>query len=333
MRAWQIHRHGSPHDALRLVEVDEPEPGPGEIRLRVRAAAVGLPDALMCRGSYAFRPALPFVAGQEVCGVVDSVGDGVELALGERLMAVTSFFDGHGGFAEATIARTDSAFRVQAAMSDVDAAAFRIGYSTAWIGLVRRGAVQAGEWLLVLGAAGGSGLAALQLGRALGARVIAVVAGEPKRELCVRMGADVVIDRMTQSVPDVVLDATGGRGADVVYDPVGGTAAGAIVRCLASGGRLLAVGFASGGWVDADIAQLARRSASIVGVYAGGLTRSELATDHEALLALAAEGRLTAVTTVVPFDAVADAVDTVDRGEAVGKIVVHVASPSDESAA
>lgn len=331
MRAWQVHRLGSPRDVLRLVDVDEPVPGPGEIRLRVRAAAIGLPDALMCRGSYAFHPALPFVAGQEVCGIVDAVGDGVALALGERLMAVTSFFDGHGGFAETTIARADSAFRVPEAMSDAEAASFRIGYSTAWIGLVRRGALQAGEWLLVLGAGGGSGLAALRLGRALGARVIGVVAGDRKRELCLRMGADVVIDRTTQSVPDAVADATRGRGVDIVYDPVGGTAGGETVRCLSSGGRLLAVGFASGAWVEADIAELVWRNASIVGVYAGGLTREELAADHEALLALAADGRISGATTVVPFDALPDSLDAVDRAEAIGKIVVRVTQPSDEA--
>ena len=149
------------------------------------------------------------------------------------------------------------------------------------------------------------------------------MAGAPKRDLCTRLGSDVVIDRTTQSVPDAVLDATDGRGVDVVFDPVGGAAAGAALRCLSSGGRLLAVGFASGRWVDADISQLVRRSASVVGVYAGGLTRSELAADHEALLALAAEGRLEGATTAVQFDSLPDALAAVDRGEAVGKFVVR----------
>jgi NADPH2:quinone reductase len=325
VHAWQVQRHGPPRDALRLVVVDEPTPGPGELRLRVRSAAIGRPDALMCRGSYAFSPTLPFVPGQEVCGTVDAVGAGVDLPVGTRLMAVTSFFDGHGGFAEAAIARSDTAFRVPDAMRDEDAAAFRIGYSTAWIGLVRRGALQPGEWLLVLGAAGGSGLAAMQLAAALGARVIAVVAGEVKRELCARSGADVVIDRTTSSVPDAVLEATGGQGADVVFDPVGGALAGATVKCLATGGRLLAVGFASGTWVDADIWEFVRRNASIVGVYAGGQTRAEAEADHESLLALAADGRLAGATRVVPFGALPDALDAVDRAESVGKLVMRVA--------
>jgi NADPH2:quinone reductase len=308
-----------------MVVIDEPAPGPGELRLRVRLAAIGRPDALMCRGSYAFSPTLPFIPGQEVCGTVDAVGAGVDLPLGTRLMAVTSFFDGHGGFAEAAIARSDTAFRVPDSMADEDAAAFRIGYSTAWIGLVRRGALQPGEWLLVLGAAGGSGLAAIHLGAALGARVIAVVAGEAKRELCSRSGADLVIDRTLSSVPDVVSEATGGGGADVVYDPVGGRFAGATVRCLATGGRFLAVGFASGTWVEGDIGEFVRRNASLMGVYAGGQTRAEAETDHESLLSLAGAGRLSGATQVVPFDTLPDALDAVDRSEAVGKLVVRVA--------
>jgi NADPH2:quinone reductase len=306
--------------------MDEPAPGPGELRLRVRAAAIGRPDALMCRGSYAFSPPLPFVPGQEVCGTVDAVGAGVDLPLATRLMAVTSFFAGHGGFAEAAIARSDTAFRVPDTMSDEDAAAFRIGYSTAWIGLVRRGALQPGEWLLVLGAAGGSGLAAIHLGAALGARVIAVVAGEAKRELCSRSGADLVIDRTVDSVPDALWEATAGDGVDVVYDPVGGEFAGAAARCLATGGRFLAIGFASGTWVDVDVGELVRRNASIVGVYAGGQTRAEAEADHESLLSLAGDGRLSGATRVVPFDALPDALDLVDRSEAVGKLVVRVAA-------
>ncbi len=209
-------------------------------------------------------------------------------------------------------------------MPDEDAAAFRIGYSTAFIGLVRRGALQAGESLLVLGAAGGSGLAAVQLGAALGARVLAVVAGEAKRVLCASAGADVVIDRTLGPVPDAVLEATGGRGVDVVYDPVGGEFAGSMARCLAPGGRLLAVGFASGRWVEPDIAELVWRNASVVGVYAGSQTRAEAEADHERLLALAAEGRLGRCTRVVPFDALPDALDSIDRAEAVGKLVVKL---------
>jgi NADPH2:quinone reductase len=326
VRAWQVHDLGPPRDALRSVDLDEPTPGPGELRIRVRAAAIGLPDAFMCRGTYAFRPQLPFVPGQEVCGVVDAVGDDVDVAIGTRVMAVTNFYDGRGGFAEETIARADTAYRVPDAMSDVDAASFRIGFSTAWIGLVRRGGLQRGDTLLVLGAAGGSGAAAVQLGRALGARVIAVAAGEERLAFCERIGADVLVDRSTQEVPDAVLEATDGNGADLVYDPVGGAPARAVVPALARGGRLLAVGFASGSWPEIDPHQLVLANASLVGVYAGGYTREENEADHEALLALALDGHLPGLATEVPFDGLPEGVAAVEASSITGKLVLRMAA-------
>lgn len=324
VRAWQVHRHGEPRDALRRVELDEPEPGPGELRVRVQAAAVGMPDVFMCRSTYAFSPPVPFVPGQEVCGMVDAVGEGVDVTIGTRVMGVTSFVDGRGGFADTTIVPAASAYRVPETMGAVDAAAFRIGFSTAWIGLVRRGGLRAGESLLVLGAAGGSGATAVQLGRALGARVLAVAAGAGKLALCERMGADVLIDRTAGPVAPAVLAATDGRGADVVYDPVGGEPATAALRAMAVGGRFLAVGFASGTWVHADTHDLVRRNQSLVGVYAGGYTRGENEADHEALLALHAAGRLDGFATTVAFDELPAAMDAVAAGTVVGKMVVNV---------
>ena len=307
---------------MRLVEIDEPTPGSGEVRLRVSAAAIGMPDAFMCQSTYALTPPLPFVPGQEVCGVVDAVGPDVEMEPGTRVMSVTSFTDGRGGFAESTIVRAVSAFRVPDDMSDVDAAGFRIGFSTAWIGLVRRGALREGEWLLVLGAAGGSGATAVQLGRAIGARVIAVASGADKVAFCQRMGADVVIDRSIESVPEAVLAATDGHGADVIYDPVGGEPAEASLRCIASFGRLLAVGFASGRWVQVNTVHAVRHNYSLVGVYAGGFTRQESEADHEALLALAAQGKLASFSHTAPFAELPDAVEAVANGTVIGKTVI-----------
>jgi NADPH:quinone reductase len=322
MRAWQVQQHGAPRDALRLVEIDEPTPGPGEMRLRVSAAAIGMPDVFMCRSTYALTPPLPFVPGQEVCGVVDAVGPDVDVALGTRIMAVTSFTDGRGGFAESTIVRAVSAFRVPANMSDAEAAGFRIGFSTAWIGLVRRGALLAGEWLVVLGAAGGSGATAVQLGHALGARVIAVAAGRDKLAFCDRMGADVLVDRSAEDVCGAVRAATDGRGADVIYDPVGGEPAEATLRCIAPGGRLLAVGFASGRWVRVDTVHAVRHNYALVGVYAGGYTRQESEADHEALLALVESGKLIDFAHTAPFTALPDAVEAVAAGTVIGKTVI-----------
>lgn len=329
MRAWQIHRTGEPRDALRRVQIPRPDPGPGEVRVRVRAAAVGMPDVFMCRDAYAFRPPMPFVAGQEVCGVVDVVGDGVDPSLeGRRVMTVTNFFVGHGGFADYTLANAHGVFRVPETMSDVDAAGFRIGYSTAWIGLVRRGAIRAGEHLVVLGAAGGSGITAVQLGKALGAHVTAVAAGPEKLEFCARLGADAVVDRTAHAtmadVVEAIRGATGGHGADLVYDAVGGDLADASARTLARDGRLLVVGYASGRWVDVPAYDLLRANASLVGVYAGSYSREENEADHEALLALAAEGKLASYATVLPFEDLPDALTAVGDGTAIGKMVVTV---------
>lgn len=324
MHAWQITGVGAPRDVLAATELDAPEPGPGELRVAVRAAAVGMPDAFLCRGSYAYRPPLPCIAGQEVCGMVDAAGPGTTTSVGTRRMGVTNFFDGRGGFAGHTIVREESAFRVPDAMSDAEAAGFRIAYSTAWVGLVRRAGITPGDRLLVLGAAGGSGAAAVTLGRALGAEVIAVAGGAEKVALCRDLGAHAVVDRTTSSVVDAVQECTGGRGVDLVYDPVGGDAADATVGCLARDGRLLAVGFASGRWVQPDVHRMVRRNASVVGVYAGGYTRAENEVDHEALLARWERGELRGTgPTVLPFDALPDAVARVDEGRSVGKIVVR----------
>jgi NADPH:quinone reductase len=324
MRAWQVAEHGEPADVLQLVEVDPPQPRAGEVRVRVEAAAIGMPDVFMCRNTYPFKPPPPFVAGQEVCGVVDAVGEGVELATGTRVMGVTTFYDGHGGFAEAAILQEATAFRVPDGMSAVDAASFRIGYSTAWVGLVRRGALQAGEVLVVLGAAGGSGVTAVQLGHALGASVVAVGSGGEKLDLCRRLGAEVLVDRTTEDVTAAVLDATEGRGADLVYDPVGGALAGQALAALGQNGRFLAVGFASGEWVRAETHDLVLRNQSLVGVFAGGPSRQENEADHEALLALHADGKLQAIATAHPFEDLPSAMTTVADGTAIGKQVVEL---------
>ena len=328
MRAWQVTRFGEPRDALQLAEIDEPTPGPGELRLRVEAAAVGLPDVFMCRATYAYKPPVPFVPGQEVCGIVDAVGDGVDVQVGSRVMGVTSFYDGRGGFAERTIVPVHSAFRVPESMAAQQAAAFRIGYSTAWRALVRRGELAKGEELLVIGASGGSGTAAVQLGAALGARVIAVASSPDKQDYCRQLGADVVLDRRSPQLAEDIRNATGGRGPDVVFDPAGGEVAQQAMDAMAIGGRFLAVGFASGTWVQAPTHQLVIRNQSLVGVLASGLTAEENDADHEALLALAASGTLDMTVTVVPFEQVPEAVEAVAVGTVQGKMVAMVSERS-----
>jgi NADPH2:quinone reductase len=324
VRAWQVTTFGEPCDALQLADIDEPVPGPGELRIRVQAAAVGLPDVFLCRSTYAYKPPVPFVPGQEVCGVVDAVGAGVEVPVGSRVMGVTSFVDGRGGFAESTIVPVGSAFRVPESMAAEQAAAFRIGYSTAWRALVRRGELAEDEDLLVLGASGGSGTAAIQLGAALGARVIAVASGADKQEYCARLGADVVLERRSPQLAEEIRAATGGSGPAVVFDPVGGEVAQQALDAMAIGGRFLAVGFASGTWVQAPTHQLVIRNQSLVGVLASGLTPEENDADHEALLTLAADGVLDMAVTVAPFEQAPEAVQAVATSSVQGKMVISV---------
>src|SRR6187549_3202021 len=192
MRAWQVTGAGDPSQVLAIGEVTLASPPPGFIRVRVESCGVGLPDVFMCRGSYALTPKKPFTPGQELAGVVLEAGQGARSKVGTRVMAVSGFYLGHGGFAEEAWANDEFCFPVPDDMSSDEGAAFLIPYHTAYVGLVRRGGLRAGETLLVLGGAGGTGSAAIQLGVALGARVIATARGEERQEFCRTLGADVV---------------------------------------------------------------------------------------------------------------------------------------------
>ena len=322
MRAWQVEQHGEPEDALRLVDVDLPEPGPGEVRIRVGAATLALPDVMMCRGVYPLTPPLPFTSGQEVSGVVTAAGEGSPVGVGRRVMTVTSFVKGRGGFAEECIAPGGATFPVPESMPDVDAAPFLIGYHTGWIGLVRRGALKAGETLVVTGAAGGTGAAAIQLGKALGARVIAIAGGEAKGKICTDLGADAVIDHHQVDVVEAVQQATSGRGADVVYEPVGGEVFTQACRYIASEGRILTVGFASGEWGHVTTEPITRGNFSVMGVFAGAYGHDDWLPDHDALLQLYGDGKLPPLVETIPFDQLPAGLTRVATRDVTGRLVL-----------
>lgn len=323
MRAWQVEGVGEPVDVLRLVDVEAPTPEPGQARVRVIAAGIGLPDVLMCRGTYPLTPALPFSPGQEVVGEVTAVGEGTALAVGDRVMAVSVFYVGHGSFAEECLVSADTSFPVPDGLSDVEAAGFWIPHLTAWIGLVERGGIQPGDTLAVLGAAGGSGIAAVQLGKALGARVIAVVGDEQRAAFCRELGADVTVNHRDGPIADALRDATEGRGVDLIYDPVGGEPAENAATALARNGRLLAVGFASGRWPVIAAHDLVIANAGVLGVFAGGLSRPELDGIHASLSELIATGALrNAVSEVVAFGDLPGGVQALADRTAVGKRVM-----------
>ncbi|MFT5483412.1 MAG: NADPH2:quinone reductase [Halieaceae bacterium] len=325
MRAWRVARLGRPEEVIQLEEHGLPEPGPGEIKLSVQAAGVGLPDVLMCRGKYAYKPELPFTPGQEIAGTVISVGEGVSCVPGQRMMGTTAFYRGQGGFAEECMSAEGMLFPTPDEMPDLDAAGFVIPWHTAWIGLVNRGRIKAGNVLVVLGAAGGSGSTAVMLGKALGARVIAVAGGAEKAELCREFGADEVIDYQSSDVSESVMKFTDGQGADLVYDPVGGELGSQMINCLANEGCLLAIGFASGGWATADTASLVGKNISIAGVYVGAYGSEQRRHIHGELLNLYREGKIAPLLDrVVQFEDLPTALADLGARRVRGKLILQV---------
>jgi NADPH2:quinone reductase len=328
VRAWKVLRHGEPGEVVVLDEADIPEPSRDEVRIRVDAAALGLPDVFMCRGTYPFKPEVPFTPGQEVTGVVAAAGANAKTPVGARVMALTSFYRGFGGFAEEALAPDRSTFSVPEEMGPTEAACFLIAYHTASLGIETRGQLRPGETLLVFGGAGGTGTAAIQLGRALGARVIAVAGGKEKVEVCRRCGADVVIDHSKADVVAAVKEATGKRGADVIYDPVGGEAFDSALRCIANEGRLLAIGYASGAWNDAPTETLVRKNASVVGVFVGAYGKPFLDKVHDRLLARWRAGEIRGqVECEISFEEIPTALEKLGQRRSAGKTVVRVRKP------
>jgi NADPH2:quinone reductase len=329
MKAWIVDGTGPPRDVLRLVDRDPPQAGPGTLHVRVLAAGLSLPEVLMCRGTYPYRPAPPFTPGHEAVGIVVGPGDAPGFAVGQRVMGVTSFPEGRGGHAEEALLLASTASVVPDAMPDEDAAAFTIGYQTAYLGLVVRAGLRAGETLLVHGAAGGTGFPAVQLGKALGARVVAVARGADKAARCRADGADHVVDTSASSGGDwvaAVRDALGTARVDVVFDPVGGDVLRRSLGCLAYGGRLVAIGFASGTWGAVPTAELVTANASLVGALAMSPDAGTARAMTAALAALYADGLLAPrVTRVHAFADVPDALAALEERRVVGKHVVRVA--------
>ncbi|MFD6415761.1 NADPH:quinone oxidoreductase family protein [Streptomyces sp. NPDC060194] len=320
MQAWRVHENGEPGEVMRLDDVPEPEAGPGQLKLRVRAANINFPDALLCRGQYQVRPRLPFTPGVEVCG---------ETADGRRVIATPALPD--GGFAEYVVVDEAAVLPAPDALDDAEAAALHIGYQTGWFGLHRRANLRAGETLLVHAAAGGVGSAAVQLGKAAGARVIGVVGGPEKAAVARELGCDLVIDRRTEDIVAAVKEFTGGKGADVVYDPVGGDAFAKSVKCVAFEGRIVVVGFASGDIPSAALNHALVKNYAILGLHWGLYAAKDpasIARCHEELTKLAEQGVVRPlVSERVPFAQAAQAVQRVADGRSTGRIVVLPAAP------
>ena len=323
MQAWVVHETGEPGHALRRETTALPQPGPGQLLVEVRAVPGNFPDAMLCRGTYQIRPALPFTPGVEACGTVAALGEGVtKFRVGDRVLGLTDL--PHGSFAEFTVLSQDRAFPAPEPLDDAECAALTLGYQTGWFGLHRRANLRAGETLLVHAAAGGVGSAAVQLGKAAGATVIAVVGGPAKAAAARDLGADIVVDRTTEDFVDVVKSATAGRGADVVYDPVGGDAYTRSTKCVAFEGRVLLVGFAGGVIPQPHLNHALIKNYSIVGLHWGLYHRHDpdaVHAAHKELTALAEQGRIRPlISERLGFSDIPHGVDRVAAGDTIGRL-------------
>jgi NADPH2:quinone reductase len=320
-----IARHwGQPRD-LVMDEVDRPEPNEGEVVIRVHSAALNFPDILMISGKYQVKPPLPFSPGFEVAGTVDSLGPGVSgLATGQRVLAQLSL----GGFAEYAVAPAATVQPVPDAMTDDEAASFPLVYQTSYFGLAFRGGLKQGETVLIHSAAGGVGLAAVQLARALGAgKIIGTAGSDHKLDVVRANGADLAINYQTEDFVEIVKRETDGRGADVIYDPVGGETGQLSTKCIAFEGRLLVVGFTSGGFSNFVSNHILLKNYSVVGVHWGLYLQrgpAKVAQAWKALWELHGAGRIKPVVgRRFPMSKVAEAMELLASREAIGKIVLH----------
>lgn len=322
MRAVLCTQYGAP-ESLVVADVPAPVVGAGQVKIRVRAAGVNFPDVLLVQGLYQLKPPLPFSPGLEIAGEIIEVGAGVESSrLGARVMAILPY----GGFAEEVVVPVSAPLPLSDSMPDEVGAGFSLVYGTAHIALVQRGRLQAGETLLALGAAGGVGLAAVELGALLGARVIAAASTDEKLALAQQYGATELINYSVDNLRNRIIDLTDGRGANVIFDPVGGDLFDQAVRHIAWEGRYLVIGFASGRIpaLPANIALL--KNASLVGVYWGAYWQHDVAVARESIAQLQAwhaDNRLRPhIQQIFPLEEADQALRMLMERRAQGKIVL-----------
>ena len=322
MHAWLCESPDGP-DALRWAEQPTPAPRPGEVRIAIRAASLNFPDLLITQGKYQFKPPYPFVPGAEYAGTIDALGEGVSgLAVGQPVAALA----GTGGFGTHACVEATRVVPLPPGFPFEHAAAFAFTYGTSHHALVDRGALRAGETVLVLGAAGGVGTAAVQIAKAAGARVIAAASTDEKCAVCRDIGADDTINYATEDLRERLKALTGGRGPDVVYDPVGGDLAEAAFRSIAWRGRYLVIGFAAGGIPALPWNLPLLKGASVVGVFWGDFVRREPEANARSLAELSrwyAEGKVRPVIdTALPMAELATAYRRLAERDIRGKLVM-----------
>lgn len=322
MKAIMCTEYGAP-EALQLQDVPKEDMKPGHVRIAVRAAGVNFQDTLIIKGTYQFKPDLPFSPGGEVAGIVTEIAKDVDsFEVGDHVLAQI----GHGGFREEVVAPIEKVVSYPSQMDFADAAAFLTNFGTSYHGLVDRGNLQAGETLLVLGASGGVGLSAIQIGKTLGARVIAAASSEKKLQLCKENGADELINYEDGPYKDKVKELTGGKGADVIYDAVGGDYFDQALRCVNWNGRILVIGFAAGRIPSAPANLLLLKGSSLVGVFYGRFKQEEPeASDRniETLVDWYVQGRLKpCISRKLPLEQAIEALNLFVNRQAEGKIIL-----------
>ena len=322
MKALVCVEHGPP-EKLVVQDIPAPEPGKGEVRIAMKAAGVNFPDVLIIQNKYQFKPELPFAPGAEVAGLVSAVGAGVAgLKVGDRVLGSC----GHGGFAEKVIVKAGKTVRLPEGVDFDTAAAFTLTYGTSWHALVDRAGLKAGETVLVLGAAGGVGLAAIEIAKVVGARVIAAASTDEKLAVCREHCADALINYAAEDLREAIKRETAGNGPDVIYDPVGGSYAEPAFRSIGWRGRYLVVGFANGEIPKLPLNLALLKGASLIGVFWGAYTAREpdhFAADLDAMFALIEKGELRPhISQRYPLADGARALEDLMNRRAVGKLVI-----------
>lgn len=310
-------------DDIVIEDIAEPVAGPGEVVIRVKACALNFLDTLAVRGKYQFKPPMPFSPASEFAGVVESLGAGVtSVKVGDRVFGTA----GYGAAREKMAAKAETLIKIPAGVSDPVAAGITVTYGTGLHGLKDRGDLKAGESLVILGAAGGAGLAAVELGKLMGAHVIACASSAEKLAVCKERGADVLINYSEGDLKEMIRAATGGKGADVVYDCVGDKYAEPALRAMNWGGRFLVVGFAGGQIPKIPLNLLLLKNSSLVGVFWGAhATRNPAANRAtlEQLIGWVAEGKLKPhIHKIFPLAETGAAIKELDRRASTGKVII-----------
>ena len=324
MKAVLCKAYGLPED-LVIEEVESPRAGRGQVVVKVKACGVSFPDTLIIQGKYQFKPPMPFSPGGELAGIVQEVGPGVEgIKAGDHVIA----FTGWGGYAQEVVTEASRIIPMPGNMDFATAAIFIMTYGTSHYALKDRAHLKADETLLVLGAAGGVGLAAVELGKVMGARVIAAASSDEKLSVCKRYGADEVINYTTEDLKDRIKELTGGDGVDVIYDPVGGKYAEPALRGMAWEGRYLVVGFADGEIPRIPLNLTLLKGCSIVGVFWGSFMRKEPGTafkNQAHLMAWLTGGKLKPlISAVYPLAQAPRALNDLIERKAKGKVVLSI---------